>query len=77
MIFEDIKGEHWCKTLFHRDKEQPEISNFAKKIFNKSLSMSTFKPHKEEKNQKLYFLVLLYPAGENGSILLHPAGGNS
>ena len=44
----DFKGEHWCKTIFHRVKGQAKISHFAKKIFEISFSLSTFKPPKAE-----------------------------
>ena len=58
-------------------KEQPKINHFAKKIFKKSVSMSTFKPPKDGKQIILYSLLLLYPAGGNSLFLLHPAGGHS
>ena len=63
--------------IFHRVKEQPKISHFAKKLFEKTFSMSTFKPPKVEKKYFLYSLLLLYPAGGNTLFLLQPAGGNS
>ena len=75
--FVDIKGEHWCKTIFHRVKGQTKRNHFAKKLFQKSFSLSTFKPHKVENKIFFYSLLLLYPAGGNTLFLLQPAGGNS
>jgi hypothetical protein len=70
--------EHWCKTIFLWFKDQPKIRHFAKQIFKKSVSMSTFKPPKVgEKKIIVYSLLLLYLAGGNSLCLLYPAGGNS